>query len=73
GYIERYAESGGGNARLLRLTRRGRQLYERIEAVAAAVEAEWAREIGSSRLEELRTILTDLLAARQDRHSKRIR
>jgi DNA-binding MarR family transcriptional regulator len=67
GYIERYTEPAGGNARLLRLTRRGRQLYERMEAVAATVEAEWAQEIGEGRLEDLRTILADLLAARQDR------
>jgi DNA-binding MarR family transcriptional regulator len=65
GYIERYTEPAGGNARLLRLTERGRRLYERIETVAAAVEAEWAEEIGASRLEELRTILTDLLATRR--------
>src|SRR5438105_6218557 len=64
GYIERYAEPAGGNARLIRLTRRGRQLYERMEAVAATVEAEWAQQIGAGRLEELRTILADLLAAR---------
>ena len=66
GYIERYADPAGGNARLLRLTGRGRQLYERIEAVAATVEAEWAQRIGPGSVEELRTILTDLLAARQD-------
>src|SRR5947207_12334953 len=74
GYIERYAEPAGGNARLVRLTRRGRQLYERMEAVAATVEAEWAQPIGA-RAEGLRTTLTDLLAARQDRDrsAKRIR
>jgi DNA-binding MarR family transcriptional regulator len=68
GYTERYADPAGGNARLLRLTGRGRELYERIEAVAATVEAEWAQRIGSGSVEELRTILTDLLAARQDQH-----
>jgi DNA-binding MarR family transcriptional regulator len=61
GYLERYTEPSGGNARLLRLTERGRRLYERIEAVARAVEAEWAERIGPRRLEELRTILSDLL------------
>ena len=70
GYLERYTEPADGNARLLRLTKRGRRLYERIEAVAAAVETEWAQQIGASRLEELRAILGDLLIARQDQPSK---
>src|SRR6516225_319338 len=70
GYLERYTEPADGNARLLRLTKRGRRLYERIEAVAAAVETEWAQQIGASRLEELRAILGDLLTARQDQPSK---
>lgn len=73
GYIERYTDPGGGNARLLRLTRRGRQLYERMEAVSASVEAEWAQQIGASRLEELRALLADLVTARQDRPARRIR
>ena len=70
GYLERYAEPPGGSLRLLRLTERGRRLYERIEATAAAVEAEWAQHVGPGRLEELRTILSDLLTARQDRPLK---
>jgi DNA-binding MarR family transcriptional regulator len=60
GYVERYTDPPDGNTRLLRLTERGRRLYERIEAVAATVEAEWARRIGAERLEELRSILTEL-------------
>ena len=73
GYIERYADPAGGTARLLRLTSRGRQLYERMESVAATIEAEWAKQVGAGRLEDLRTILTDLLAARQNRPARRIR
>jgi DNA-binding MarR family transcriptional regulator len=65
GYLERYTEPPDGGARLLRLTERGRTLYGYIEAVAAEVEAEWARQIGASRLEELRAILSDLVLARQ--------
>jgi DNA-binding MarR family transcriptional regulator len=73
GYIERYTDPAGGNARLLRLTGRGRQLYERMEAVSASVEAEWAQQIGASRLEELRALLADLVVARQDRPARHIR
>ena len=65
GYLERYTDPVGGTARLVRLTGRGQQLYEHIEAVAAAVEAEWAQQIDARRLEDMRTTLSDLLAARQ--------
>lgn len=63
GYVERY--TGPEGARLVRLTSRGRQLYDHIEATAVAVEAEWAEQIGAERLEDLRAALTSLLAARQ--------
>jgi DNA-binding MarR family transcriptional regulator len=65
GYLERYTDPAGGTTRLVRLTGRGQQLYEHIEAVATAVEAEWAQQIGARRLEDMRTTLGDLLAARQ--------
>jgi DNA-binding MarR family transcriptional regulator len=64
GYVERYTDQASPHLRLLRLTGRGRRLYEHIEAVAATVEAEWAERIGADRLEALRTSLTDLLPAR---------
>jgi DNA-binding MarR family transcriptional regulator len=65
GYLERYTDPADRNSRLIRLTDRGRELYERIEAVAATVEAEWADQVGAPRLEELRTTLSDLLTHRQ--------
>lgn len=69
GYLERYANPAGGTARLIRLTARGRALYERIEAVATTVEAEWAQHVGERRLQEMRATLGDLIASRQDRGS----
>ena len=65
GYLERYTDPADRNARLIRLTERGRRLYERIETVAAAIEAEWAQQVGAQRLEELRATLSDLLRHRQ--------
>ena len=50
---------------MIRLTERGRRLYEQIETVAATIEAEWAEQVGTQRLEELRTTLSDLLLHRQ--------
>ncbi|HEY7143761.1 MAG TPA: MarR family transcriptional regulator [Streptosporangiaceae bacterium] len=64
GYVERYTEPADGSARLVRLTARGRLLYQHIEAVAAAAEAEWAQRVGARRLAELRATLSDLLARR---------
>src|SRR5215472_9340402 len=65
GYLERYTDPADQSSRLIRLTDGGRRLYERIEAVAATVEAEWAEQVGAQRLEELRTTLSDLLKYRQ--------
>ena len=65
GYLERYSDPADRNARLIRLTERGRRLYERIETVAAAIEAEWVQQVGAQRLEELRATLSDLLRHRQ--------
>jgi DNA-binding MarR family transcriptional regulator len=70
GYLERYTDPSEGSRRLLRLTESGRRLYGRIEAVAATVEAEWAQQVGPSRLEDLRTVLSELLTARPDRPAK---
>src|SRR6516164_3083970 len=68
GYLERYTDPADPNARLIRLTERGRRLYERIEAVAATIEAEWAEQVGAQRLEDLRSTLGDLLVHRQGQH-----
>ena len=65
GYLERYTDPTNGSLRLIRLTGRGRRLYQRIEAVAAAVESDWAQEIGAQQVEQLRAILTNLAKARQ--------
>ena len=65
GYLERYSDPADRNSRLIRLTERGRRLYERIETVAATIEAEWAEQVGTQRLEELRSTLGDLLLHRQ--------
>ena len=65
GYLERYTDPADRNSRLIRLTEPGRRLYERIEAVAATIEAEWAEQVGARRLEELRATLSDLLMHRQ--------
>ena len=44
---------------------------DHIQAVAAAIEREWAQDIGAGRLAELRATLTDLRTARQTRSRER--
>jgi len=65
GYLERYTDPAG--ARLVALTDSGHTLMDHIRAVAATIEREWAQDVGVRRLEELRSTLTDLQAARQAR------
>jgi DNA-binding MarR family transcriptional regulator len=65
GYLERYTDPAG--ARLVALTDSGHTLMDHIQAVAATIEREWAQDVGVRRLEELRSTLTDLQAARQAR------
>jgi DNA-binding MarR family transcriptional regulator len=65
GYLERYTDPADPGSRLIRLTERGRRLYQRIEAVAATIEAEWADQIGAQRLGELRATLSELLTRRR--------
>jgi DNA-binding MarR family transcriptional regulator len=64
GYLERYTDPADQRSRPIRLTERGRRLYERIETVTATIEAEWAEQVGAQRLEELRTTPSDLLMYR---------
>ena len=71
GYLERYTDPADPNARLIRLTDRGRRLYERIEAVAATIEAEWAEQVGAQRIAELRATLSDLLMHRQGQATRK--
>jgi DNA-binding MarR family transcriptional regulator len=57
GYLERRAE---GNARVVRLTPRGRKAIRRIEAAVAELEREWASDVGARRMDELRATVTQL-------------
>jgi DNA-binding MarR family transcriptional regulator len=63
GYVERVDDASDGRAKLVRLTKRGRESGRLLRAAVRRVEADWARRIGSQRFAALRSALTDLLAS----------
>lgn len=63
-YLRRVPSGGDGRERPLELTPRGRRLLRRVEAIYRELEAEWARTIGSTGVESLRSGLTRALRAR---------
>ena len=65
GYVERLADPGDRRAKLVCLTRRGRQALRVLRATSLAVEREWAAALGASRLAAFRDTLTELLEHRR--------
>jgi DNA-binding MarR family transcriptional regulator len=49
GYIERQDAPGGGRARVVRLTERGRAVYALLEGLLVDVEEEWRKVLGDRR------------------------
>jgi DNA-binding MarR family transcriptional regulator len=60
GYIERRPDPTDRRAALVCLTDRGWAQVRTALAIIAAVEAEWARALGPSRMEQLRELLSEL-------------
>jgi DNA-binding MarR family transcriptional regulator len=63
GYVERVDDPDDARAKLVRLTKRGREAGRVARAAVRRVEADWARRVGAGRLAALRKSLTDLLAS----------
>jgi len=61
GYVERLADPGDGRAKLVCLTRRGRQALRVLRATSLALEREWEAELGPVRLAAFREVLLKLL------------
>jgi DNA-binding MarR family transcriptional regulator len=70
GYLDRHGDPNDHTARVIRLTGRGRQLMDHIRATTAALEREWAEDIGKERLEELRATIAELRMRLQPRSSE---
>jgi DNA-binding MarR family transcriptional regulator len=62
-YIERVVDPDDGRAKLVRLTRRGREACRVGRAAVRRIEHDWSVRIGADRLAALRGTLVDLLAS----------
>jgi DNA-binding MarR family transcriptional regulator len=60
GYLERRPDPSDRRATLICLTQRGWDQIHAALAVIAALEDEWARQLGDDRIEHLRSTLTEL-------------
>ena len=60
GYIERLADANDGRAKVLRTTRRGREMARVMQESSLRIENEWARRLGGQALERLRKDLINL-------------
>lgn len=61
GYVSRVPDPDDARATRIRLTARGRRYVGEVRAVAKQVEAEWAQQIGTQRVEQVREALQVLL------------
>lgn len=60
GYVERQADPTDRRATLILLTERGWAEVRAALQIIAAVEQDWAKRLGTRRIEQLRGLLTDL-------------
>jgi DNA-binding MarR family transcriptional regulator len=60
GYLERRRDSTDRRANLICLTERGWNQIRTALAIIAAVEKEWSEQIGTPRMQQLRTTLSEL-------------
>lgn len=64
GYAERVADPSDGRAKIIRLTERGQAAQSAAFQIMAEIEDEWAERFGAERVDGMRSLLNDILAAR---------
>lgn len=57
GYIVRSDAPGGGRARVITFTRRGRAAFAKIHDILREIEREWSAELGRERFAQLKELL----------------
>jgi DNA-binding MarR family transcriptional regulator len=62
GYVQRVPDLSDRRAKLVRATRKGKQLYVIAREVVAEIEAEWTRKLGKAKMRQLRALLEELNA-----------
>jgi DNA-binding MarR family transcriptional regulator len=63
GLVERVPDPTDGRARIVRLTERGWMMHETAGEIVRGLEADWANRIGGQKLDRLRQLLKELIAA----------
>lgn len=61
GYVERILDPADGRARIVRLADRGWEVARLAYSVVEAIEAEWADYLGVEQMQQLRSILQELM------------
>jgi DNA-binding MarR family transcriptional regulator len=70
GYVELVSDPSDGRAKLVRLTKRGRRLYNRLLELSRGFENECAAALGTRRWKEFRLALADLAEWSRQRGKK---
>jgi DNA-binding MarR family transcriptional regulator len=65
GYAERVADPSDGRAKIIRLTEAGSAAQRAGFAIIAELEADWIERFGAERVEQMRSLLIDITAARE--------
>lgn len=60
GYVEVVMDASDSRAKLVRMTKKGRQVHDLADQSVRRLEQRWARRLGERRFEELRALLVDL-------------
>jgi DNA-binding MarR family transcriptional regulator len=60
GYVERVPDPTDRRAKLVRATRRGREVYRVAREFVADLEAEWTARLGEAKMRQLRELLREL-------------
>jgi DNA-binding MarR family transcriptional regulator len=60
GYVERIPDPADGRAKLVRATRRGKQVYAVARQFVAELEQRWTAQLGERKMRQLRRLLTEL-------------
>lgn len=63
GLVERVTDPSDGRARIVRLTERGWAMHEAASGIVKGLEADWSTRLGGQKMDELRRLLKELIAA----------
>ncbi len=61
GYVERVPDPMDKRAKIIRLTERGKDVERAAREILRGIEADWGRQLGEGRLQQLRDTLRDLV------------